>query len=220
LRKLILTVLFVGVLSNTFCGPVNQPVGLDQENQAGRLRITTAKVPIGIVGNYYSVHLTAAGGVSPYHWAISDGTLPAGLVLDSATGEVSGTPKQFTRATLLLRVEDSGPAEQQESTAMMPVAIDPDHLMIVTPGMPQAIIGKPYTFKLEAAGGAEPYTWSVKGGSLPSGLELNSQSGVINGKPTQGGTSSFTMQVTDSSSPPVSIAYRFPPLPEADISAR
>ncbi|MBI4167071.1 MAG: putative Ig domain-containing protein [Acidobacteria bacterium] len=184
------------------------------------MKITTAKLPIGIVGSYYSVRLTARGGVSPYRWAVSEGALPAGLVLDSATGEVSGTPTQFTRAALELRVEDSSAPENQESSIMLPVTIEPDHLIIVTSGLPQAIIGKQYTVNLDAAGGTKPYTWSIKDGSLPSGLELDSHLGVIHGKPTQGGTSIFALQVTDSSSPPASVAYRFPSLSGADISSR
>ena len=36
--------------------------------------------------------LTAAGGVAPYTWAITAGSLPAGLALDPATGIISGVP--------------------------------------------------------------------------------------------------------------------------------
>ena len=44
-------------------------------------------------------------------------------------------------------------------------------------------------------------------GSLPSGLSLNSTSGIISGAPTSTGTSSFTVQATDSGgSQPVSQA--------------
>jgi hypothetical protein len=220
LRKLILVLLFVGVLSNTVCGPVSHSVGLDQKNQAAHVKITTADLPVGIVGSYYSVNMTAGGGMSPYHWAVVEGALPTGLALDSVTGEVRGTPTQFTRETLVLGVQDSSPVGQQKSSIMLPVTIDPNHLIIVTSGLPQAIIGKEYIFILDAAGGTKPYTWSIKSGSLPSGLGLEPHSGVIYGKATQAGTAIFTMQVTDSSSAAASVAYRFPLLPEADISTR
>ena len=211
MRTLIFAVLLVGVLSNTFCGPVSQSAGPDQRNQTARLAITTAKLPTGVVGSYYVVHLTATGGIQPYRWRVAEGALPAGLALDSATGELSGAPTQFIKSTLALRVEDSSPAVKLESTAVLPVTIDPDRLTVLTPKLPQAIIDKPYTVKLEAAGGTEPYLWSITEGALPAGLELDPHSGVIEGKPAQAGTSVFIVQVTDSSTPPVSVAYRFSP---------
>ena len=180
----------------------------------------TAKLPAGIVGRYYAAHLTATGGAPPYHWAIMGGALPAGLVLDSATGEISGTPTQFTKSALMLLVDDSSLAKQQESTATLVLAVDPDHLTIVTPGLPQAIIGMPYSVTLKAAGGTPPHTWSIPQGSFPTGLDLDPLSGVIQGNPSQAGTSVFIIQATDSSSPPMSVAYRNPPQPEAEISAR
>lgn len=220
MRTLIPAVVLAGVLSTSGCGPVSQSAGLDQGSQTARLTIITAKLPTGVVGSYYSVHLAATGGAPPYEWEVAEGSLPPGLVLDGATGDVSGTPTQYVRTTLVLRVEDSSPGEHQESTAMLAVTINPDRLTILNPDLPQAIIGSPYTVTLEAAGGTEPYTWSIKEGSLPGGLELQPQSGVIHGEPIQGGTSVFIVEVTDSSSPPTSVAHRFAPFPKTDIVTR
>ena len=175
------------------------------------LTITTEKLPTGFVGSDYTAHLTATGGVRPYHWSVIAGELPRGLELDGKTGEIRGTPTEFAEESLLLRVEDSTLEGEQDATATLPLEVIPDGLMIVTEALPEAILGKPYTFKLRAAGGTEPYTWSITEGSLPFGLKLQPQSGVIHGKPTQGGTSVFIVQVTDLSTPPVSVALRFSP---------
>lgn len=99
---------------------------------------------------------------------------------------------------------------------MLAVTIDPDRLTILNPDLPQAIVGMPYSVTLEAAGGTEPYTWSISEGSLPSGLELDSLSGVIHGQPTQTGTAVLVIQATDSSTPANSVAYRIPPKSEAE----
>jgi len=55
------------------------------------LGITTSSLPNGTVGSSYSQSLAATGGTAPYKWAITLGTLPAGLSLSSG-GVISGTP--------------------------------------------------------------------------------------------------------------------------------
>lgn len=55
------------------------------------LVLTTATLPDATVGEPYSTQLTAEGGLAPYTWSVSEGTLPPGLSL-SASGVLSGTP--------------------------------------------------------------------------------------------------------------------------------
>jgi hypothetical protein len=73
-------------------------------------------------------------------------------------------------------------------------------LQITTDTLPGATVQTPYSVSLAAIGGVSPYTWSIVSGSLPSGLSLNSATGVISGTPTNTGTSTFTTQVQDSNS--------------------
>jgi Putative Ig domain len=63
-----------------------------------------------------------------------------------------------------------------------------------------------YSAPLEATGGAQPYTWKIVG-SLPPGLTLTPDTGVIWGAPTSAGTSKFSVQVTDSSTPAQTVSY-------------
>ena len=57
---------------------------------------------------------------------------------------------------------------------------------------------------LTAAEGTAPYqSWSIVAGSLPQGLSLNSNTGAITGTPILPGTFSFTAQVSDWSTPPL-----------------
>jgi uncharacterized membrane protein len=74
-------------------------------------------------------------------------------------------------------------------------------LVVTTTSLPAGSVGVAYSATLAAVGGITPYTWSVISGSLPAGLSLNASSGAITGMPTVTGTSSFTVQATDSSSP-------------------
>lgn len=49
----------------------------------------------------------------------------------------------------------------------------------------------------QASGGTAPYSWSVVSGTLPAGLSFSS-SGELSGTPTATGSSTFTVQATDS----------------------
>jgi uncharacterized protein YhjY with autotransporter beta-barrel domain len=48
-----------------------------------------------------------------------------------------------------------------------------------------------------AAGGTGPYTYSIVPGSLPPGLTLNPNTGLISGTPTSGGQTLFTVHAVD-----------------------
>lgn len=54
------------------------------------LTITTPTLPNGVQGQPYSATVAATGGVPPYTFSAT--SLPSGLNIDPATGEISGTP--------------------------------------------------------------------------------------------------------------------------------
>lgn len=72
---------------------------------------------------------------------------------------------------------------------------------IVTTDLPSATPNYIYGVTLQASGGVQPLNWSLVSGTLPAGMSLNS-AGLIYGIPTTGGTSTFTVKVTDSSTAP------------------
>lgn len=71
------------------------------------LTITTTSLPGGTVQAAYSATLHAAGGQTPYTWALVAGRLPAGLVLSGTTGTISGTPSTAQTSSFTVGVHDA-----------------------------------------------------------------------------------------------------------------
>ena len=83
------------------------------------LTITTSALPNGQVGKAYSAMLAASGGTGPMNWALTSGTLPAGLALNAQSGAISGTPSATAAAVpLTFTVTDSGSPAQSHSATL------------------------------------------------------------------------------------------------------
>ncbi|GEM_PF-2479389 len=155
--------------------------------------VTTTTSPNGTVGGAYSQTLAASGGTAPFTWSITSGALPAGLTLNSNTGVISGTPTTAGTSNFTVRVTDINSAFDNQALSIVMNAIP----VVTTTTLPDGIVGGSYSQTLAASGGTAPLTWSITVGSLPSGLTLNSNAGVISGIPTTPETSNFTVRVAD-----------------------
>jgi hypothetical protein len=71
---------------------------------------------------------------------------------------------------------------------------------VTTSTLPHGTVGQSYSQTLQATGGSGNYSWSLKSGSLPDGLTLSSSSGTISGTPTRHQSTSFTVQMSDTTS--------------------
>jgi len=165
-----------------------------------KLAVTTETLPDGTAAVPYSVTLAAAGGTPPFTWSLSDGTLPPGLTLSSA-GVLSGTPTATGTFTFTVRVTDSSsPLQTADKQFVVTIYVK---LAVATSTLPRGTVGKPYSHTLQATGGKPSYTWSLApGSSLPPGLSLGGDTGVLTGTPTSPGFFNFTVRVGDSAVPP------------------
>jgi hypothetical protein len=177
--------------------------------------LSAGTLPDGMVGvTYAGVSLNsflsvtgdpgyvAGSGVT---WDVSSGALPAGLSLDSSTGAITGTPT--TGGTGNFTVRATYKTKTGVQTYSIPVSLN----IVVTLApktLTDGLVGVSYTL-----GGLKPYltitgdpayvagsgtsvTWSISSGTLPAGLTLSSSTGVISGKPTTAGASSFVVRAT------------------------
>ena len=71
------------------------------------LAITTTALANGTLGKAYSATLTASGGITPYTWSITRGSLPPGLTLNTSSGAISGTPTAEGTSSFTVQVSDA-----------------------------------------------------------------------------------------------------------------
>jgi len=143
-------------------------------------------------------NLLAGGGPSPYQWEIASGHLPYGLQLNPETGLITGTPVDSGNMVMTLQVTDQNSQTAQKEFLWHIY----DALSIQTEFLPDAAKDIVYNVTLYGKGGLPDYSWKLKNGQLPDGLQLDSQAGRIYGTPTRRSPFTFSIQISDTDSPP------------------
>ncbi|MBJ6764951.1 putative Ig domain-containing protein [Myxococcaceae bacterium JPH2] len=173
--------------------------------------VTSASLPIALIGQPYSATLTASGGKAGLSWAVTSGGLPMGLSL-SSSGVLSGTPTgdAATFSATFTITDANGHVASRSLTLTLS-----SPLLVTTSTLPDATVGQAYSATLAASGGRLPLTWSFSG-ALPVGLSLSSD-GVLSGTPSVQGQASFLAIVRDannlSDSRTLSLAVKAPAVP-------
>ena len=120
-------------------------------------------------------------------WSSSAGSISANglftIPANSGTKSVTVTAKSVSSGTA--------------ASVVVAVTLQTSHLKIATGSVPPGTAGTSYTDTLAGTGGTQPYSWSVIGGALPSGLQLDSLTGVISGLTSKTGSYPFSVQITD-----------------------
>ncbi|WP_164521812.1 putative Ig domain-containing protein [Sphingomonas sp. ABOLE] len=155
-------------------------------------------LPAATAGTSYSQSFTAGGGTVPYSYAVTAGTLPAGLVLSGST--VSGTPSQTGTFNFTITATDSasaGSGGPYSVSTSYSISVGAPTIALTPTTLTGATAGVAYSQAITASGGVTPYNYSITAGALPAGLTLSS-SGTLSGTPSAGGTFTFTVTATDS----------------------
>ena len=78
--------------------------------------ISPSSLPEANEGDPYSTTLSSSGGTGAVTYAVTFGTLPSGLSLNAATGEISGTPDEHTIAQFIVTATDSSSPTPQTTS--------------------------------------------------------------------------------------------------------
>lgn len=154
-------------------------------------------LPYAAEGGSYSAAITATGGSgTPYTYALTSGSLPPGLNLNTSTGQITGKGTASTGTfTFTIQVTDSALDTSSQSFTIIaegPVTISPATLAI---GTAKDAYG-PITFSASSTAGPI-YTLTQFSGTLPTGMSFSSATDELSGTPTQSGTFNFTISATD-----------------------
>jgi hypothetical protein len=172
------------------------------------LAVNPTALPQGVVGTSYSQAISVTGGIAPYTLTIPANTLPDGLTFTAATGTISGTPIKVGTWNITVSIADSE-NRQATTTQSYSIRVVSTPLTIDAVTLPKAGVSQQFAQQLAATGGVTPYTWSVTSGTPPQGLQL-STAGLLSGTPLQYSAGSpFTIQVTDSETPPQTATVTF-----------
>ncbi len=164
------------------------------------ITLLPATLPGGVVGTAYAQTIVGSGGIGPYTFAVTSGTLPAGMTLTSA-GVLSGTPTAVGTSVVTIQGTDANGCLATISLTIVIAAAPPPPpvcpvITLSPPTLPTGMVAVAYSQTIAGSGGQGPYLFGVTSGVLPSGVTLT-PSGVLAGTPATAETAVVTIRGTD-----------------------
>ena len=114
----------VAAINSTGYSPESAPGG----PQIIEIQMVTASLPSAVTGTTYSQTLIAQQGNPPYTWAVSSGSLPAGLALNAGTGVISGVATTVGTSSFTVKASGAtgwsgGPTVANSATQALSIAV-------------------------------------------------------------------------------------------------
>ncbi|MES2627403.1 MAG: T9SS type A sorting domain-containing protein, partial [Bacteroidota bacterium] len=185
--------------SSTGSGPYSTTQSHTINVAAPTVAITPLTLANGKAGAYYKSTVTATGGTAPYSYAVTSGTLPAGLQL--AADSIYGSPTAIGSFDFTITATDNstGTGAPYSGSRAYTLSVTAPTITMATATLDSVTVNTSVSVTLPAAtGGTAPYTYSISAGSLPTGVTLTS-GGSLTGVPVVSGDFNFTVRAKDSS---------------------
>jgi hypothetical protein len=147
--------------------------------------VTSPTAATGEAGTAFSYRIAA----QPSPTSFSATGLPAGLSLNTITGEIAGKPKSAGVSSVTIGANNAWGA----GTAILTLSVVPGRLVVSSAPTATGEVDQAFSFKISASRSLVSY--SAVG--LPAGLRVNASTGWITGTPTEPGTFNVTIGASD-----------------------
>jgi alpha-tubulin suppressor-like RCC1 family protein len=114
------------------------------------LAVLNGTLPAGQVGVAYGARALASGSTGAYSWSASG--LPAGLLIDPLSGQISGTPASTGVSNVVLRARDLFGVEATSATLPLTIAAVPATRAFISSTLTEAQIRTSLSMQLGAKG--------------------------------------------------------------------
>ncbi|MGC4154440.1 MAG: invasin domain 3-containing protein [Propionicimonas sp.] len=145
---------------------------------------------VNLVGQSVSIFVPASAtttqwGSLPFTFAATG--LPAGLSINTDTGQITGTPTTTGVSTVTVSATSTLVTDSRTFTWTI------NQAPTLTGAPADGTVGTPFSYTFTTTGVPPVSSVTLSAGSLPPGLTL-STAGVLSGTPTQAGTYTFTLE--------------------------
>jgi len=168
-------------------------------------RKTSDAEPSGLpyVGTPLTSQVTFSGSPTPsltYQWKVC--TDPTDV--NSCTNISGATSATYTPTVsaegkyIVVSTKATNAVGDNTVTSQPTLVINPEIIYSAPISGLSGTAGSSFVLSVVAAGGVQPFTYTVASGSLPSGVTLDPATGQLSGTPTSAGAYTFTVAATDS----------------------
>ena len=174
-----------------------------RENQVPGATSTPAPSGLSYVGSTLTSGVTFSGAPTPtlaYQWKVCEERND-----DSTCTNISGA----TAATFVPTVSEEGKyvvvavtatnsVGFNTATSQPTLVINPEIIYSAPISGLTGTAGSSFVLSVVAAGGVEPFTYTIASGTLPGGISLDQSTGQLSGTPTTAGSYTFAVRASDS----------------------